>query len=264
MKALLFDCDGVLVDTERDGHRVAFNQAFSAKGLDVVWDAPLYGELRCRQRWTFEHDHSDGDGRRHAPARCRVLLPVHQGRRPDHRHSLPRQAAFAYQGTMPGKPGAWYDVKSGADGIVHRDGKQAVSDYDMMSVWEFVNGGLRKIVIGAATWDGVPTGAKVGAYTGKATLLLREMNKVLETRLQHGCQDDFANANNPGVKYSTDLSPSSWVRRSTCAARRSAGTSTSCTACPGCMRTPRTPAANTPISVPSVPPPADNQTQGSA
>jgi HAD superfamily hydrolase (TIGR01509 family) len=45
VKALLFDCDGVLADTERDGHRVAFNQTFSAKGLDVVWDVPLYGEL---------------------------------------------------------------------------------------------------------------------------------------------------------------------------------------------------------------------------
>lgn len=45
MKALLFDCDGVLVDTERDGHRVAFNQAFAAKGLKVEWDVSLYGEL---------------------------------------------------------------------------------------------------------------------------------------------------------------------------------------------------------------------------
>jgi len=45
MKAILFDCDGVLVDTERDGHRVAFNQAFSAKSLNVVWDVSLYGEL---------------------------------------------------------------------------------------------------------------------------------------------------------------------------------------------------------------------------
>jgi HAD superfamily hydrolase (TIGR01509 family) len=45
MKAILFDCDGVLVDTERDGHRVAFNQAFAAKGLGVVWDVALYGEL---------------------------------------------------------------------------------------------------------------------------------------------------------------------------------------------------------------------------
>ncbi|NWG12261.1 MAG: HAD-IA family hydrolase [Acidobacteria bacterium] len=45
IKALIFDCDGVLVDTERDGHRVAFNQAFAAMSLDVTWDVPLYGEL---------------------------------------------------------------------------------------------------------------------------------------------------------------------------------------------------------------------------
>lgn len=45
MQALIFDCDGVLVDTERDGHRVAFNQAFKALGLDVDWDVPAYGEL---------------------------------------------------------------------------------------------------------------------------------------------------------------------------------------------------------------------------
>jgi len=45
MKALLFDCDGVLVDTERDGHRVAFNRAFAAKGLPVQWDVALYGDL---------------------------------------------------------------------------------------------------------------------------------------------------------------------------------------------------------------------------
>lgn len=45
MQALIFDCDGVLVDTERDGHRVAFNQAFEKAGLDVEWDVELYGEL---------------------------------------------------------------------------------------------------------------------------------------------------------------------------------------------------------------------------
>lgn len=45
IKALIFDCDGVLVDTERDGHRVAFNRAFKAKGLDAEWDVALYGRL---------------------------------------------------------------------------------------------------------------------------------------------------------------------------------------------------------------------------
>lgn len=45
LEALIFDCDGVLVDTERDGHRVAFNRAFAAKGLAVEWSVDLYGEL---------------------------------------------------------------------------------------------------------------------------------------------------------------------------------------------------------------------------
>jgi len=45
MQALIFDCDGVLVDTERDGHRVAFNQAFTRAGFDISWDVGLYGEL---------------------------------------------------------------------------------------------------------------------------------------------------------------------------------------------------------------------------
>ena len=45
MKALIFDCDGVLVDTERDGHRVAFNRAFAAAGIDAEWDVDKYGEL---------------------------------------------------------------------------------------------------------------------------------------------------------------------------------------------------------------------------
>ena len=45
MKALIFDCDGVLVDTERDGHRVAFNRAFGEAGIAVEWSVPVYGEL---------------------------------------------------------------------------------------------------------------------------------------------------------------------------------------------------------------------------
>lgn len=45
LQALIFDCDGVLVDTERDGHRVAFNEAFRAEGLDVEWSVARYGRL---------------------------------------------------------------------------------------------------------------------------------------------------------------------------------------------------------------------------
>jgi HAD superfamily hydrolase (TIGR01509 family) len=45
LEALIFDVDGTLADTERDGHRVAFNRAFAEEGLDWAWDVPLYGAL---------------------------------------------------------------------------------------------------------------------------------------------------------------------------------------------------------------------------
>ncbi len=45
LKALLFDVDGTLADTERDGHLVAFNRAFADAGLDWHWSSELYGEL---------------------------------------------------------------------------------------------------------------------------------------------------------------------------------------------------------------------------
>ena len=45
LKALIFDVDGTLADTERDGHRVAFNRAFADAGLDWSWSEALYGEL---------------------------------------------------------------------------------------------------------------------------------------------------------------------------------------------------------------------------
>jgi HAD superfamily hydrolase (TIGR01509 family) len=42
--ALIFDCDGVLADTERDGHRPAFNQSFAEVGLPVRWSEADYAE----------------------------------------------------------------------------------------------------------------------------------------------------------------------------------------------------------------------------
>lgn len=45
LKAFIFDVDGTLADTERHGHRVAFNLAFDEAGLDWHWDEDIYGEL---------------------------------------------------------------------------------------------------------------------------------------------------------------------------------------------------------------------------
>ena len=44
-KAILWDVDGTLAETERDGHRVAFNLAFEEFGIPWRWDERDYGEL---------------------------------------------------------------------------------------------------------------------------------------------------------------------------------------------------------------------------
>jgi HAD superfamily hydrolase (TIGR01509 family) len=61
LQALIFDVDGTLADTERDGHRVAFNAAFDEFGVNWHWDVDTYGELLAitggkeRMRHYYEH-----------------------------------------------------------------------------------------------------------------------------------------------------------------------------------------------------------------
>ncbi len=45
LTTLIFDVDGTLADTERDGHRAAYNKTFAQAGLDWVWSTELYEEL---------------------------------------------------------------------------------------------------------------------------------------------------------------------------------------------------------------------------
>lgn len=45
IKAIFFDQDGVIIDTERDGHRVAFNETFKEWGYDFEWGVDYYHEL---------------------------------------------------------------------------------------------------------------------------------------------------------------------------------------------------------------------------
>ncbi len=45
LQALLWDVDGTLAETERDGHRRAFNRAFADAGLPLRWDRQAYGTL---------------------------------------------------------------------------------------------------------------------------------------------------------------------------------------------------------------------------
>jgi len=72
--------------------------------------------------------------------------------------------------------------------------KLFVSDYDLMSVWKSGLKGFEKIFISAER------GAPRGAYTPQARELLRNLNKRLVSRIQHGCQDDYHSPKNPNVK----------------------------------------------------------------
>ncbi len=60
LKCILWDVDGTLADTERDGHRVAFNMAFEEAGLKRRWDVPTYGELLAvtggKERIRYDHE----------------------------------------------------------------------------------------------------------------------------------------------------------------------------------------------------------------
>lgn len=45
LSAVIFDLDGTLVDSEQQGHRIAFNDAFEAFGIADRWDPDRYREL---------------------------------------------------------------------------------------------------------------------------------------------------------------------------------------------------------------------------
>lgn len=83
LKAFLFDVDGTLADTERDGHRVAFNLAFDEYGLDWDWSVETYGKLLevtgGKERMKYFIDHfAQG---KNAPDNIEELIPeLHQAK----------------------------------------------------------------------------------------------------------------------------------------------------------------------------------------
>jgi len=80
LEALIWDVDGTLAETERDGHRVAFNRAFAECGLPWHWEVPEYGRL-LRVAGGFERLLAYIGERQDAPpepvARARLARSIH-------------------------------------------------------------------------------------------------------------------------------------------------------------------------------------------
>jgi hypothetical protein len=108
----------------------------------------------------------------------------------------PNLAARSLHGLLPAKT-AVTEAKSGPSGAVQgAQGHLMVSDYDIMSCWRQEGAGFRKIPVTAST-----PGAKYGAWLPEARDLVRGLNRLLLTRIQHGAQDDWLDAaRNRGVK----------------------------------------------------------------
>jgi HAD superfamily hydrolase (TIGR01509 family) len=99
LQAVIFDVDGTLADTERDGHRVAFNEAFEAAGLNYRWSVEEYGQLLTitggRRRIEY-YLQSSG----HSPTEAAALAAQL------HRDKTRRFAALVRTGAMQARPGA--------------------------------------------------------------------------------------------------------------------------------------------------------------
>jgi HAD superfamily hydrolase (TIGR01509 family) len=103
--ALIFDCDGVLADTERDGHRLAFNVTFAEVGLPVEWSVQEYGERlkigggKERMASLLTDEFVARNGLPTEPGAQKELLAAW------HRRKTARYKVMVREGRLPARPG---------------------------------------------------------------------------------------------------------------------------------------------------------------
>ena len=101
LKALVWDVDGTLAETERDGHRAAFNAVFESEGLPWRWDERRYGDL-LQVAGGYERLLHDLAAQPQAPVAAaeRERLARHL-----HRLKNERYARIVESGAIPLRPG---------------------------------------------------------------------------------------------------------------------------------------------------------------
>ena len=111
IKALIFDQDGVIIDTERDGHRVAFNKTFKEFGFNFEWNVDYYHDLlqiaggKERMR---HHLHSKGFGKEIKPDEEDELI------RKLHKRKTEIFVELIEEGSLPLRPGVKRIMKEAA------------------------------------------------------------------------------------------------------------------------------------------------------
>lgn len=105
MPTLIFDCDGVLADTERYGHLPAFNHTFDELGIPAHWSDADYAELvkigggkeRMGSVLTLDFVREHGLAQDEA-GRTALLAKLHERKTAFYAHMVE-------SGELPGRPG---------------------------------------------------------------------------------------------------------------------------------------------------------------
>ncbi len=104
-RALIFDCDGVLADTERFGHLPAFNETFAEVGLPVRWSEEDYARFvtigggKERMARLLTPELVAAAGLPTGPTEQQAMVADW------HRRKTARYVAKVEAGELPGRPG---------------------------------------------------------------------------------------------------------------------------------------------------------------
>lgn len=156
MPALVLDCDGVLADTERDGHLPAFNATFEEFGLPVRWSEADYAEkLRI------------GGGKERMASLLTPELVARAGLPPDeagqrealaawHRAKTARYTAAVARGELPPRRGVARVVEEAADAGWQLAVASTSAEASVRAVLEHVVGPERAATFTVLAGDVVP------------------------------------------------------------------------------------------------------------